>query len=172
MTDTLLINVNGTPAPQGSKQARAIYKGRGERREFTGRVAQQEMSKKVKPWRAAVKAAAEHAIGAVGMFDDWEPYTGPVHVQIEFRIRRPLSHYRTGRFSHLLREGAPDFVITTPDVDKACRSTLDALTAARVFGDDKQVASLTTTKVYCDRTDPAGATIAIRPLTRPAQQVA
>jgi hypothetical protein len=122
MTDVLVFNVNGTPAPQGSKRARAIYKGRGKAREFTGRVAQVEMSKKVKPWRQAVVDAAQHAIGAVGMFDDWVPYTGPVHVAIEFRIRRPLSHYRTGRFANLLRDNAPDFVITAPDTDKACRS--------------------------------------------------
>jgi Holliday junction resolvase RusA-like endonuclease len=165
MTDVLVFNVNGTPAPQGSKRARAIYKGRGKAREFTGRVAQVEMSKKVKPWRQAVVDAAQHAIGAVGMFDDWVPYTGPVHVAIEFRIRRPLSHYRTGRFANLLRDNAPDFVITAPDTDKACRSTLDALTQAKVYGDDRQVASLSATKVYCDRTDPAGATIIVRPVS-------
>jgi len=156
MTDVLVFNVKGTPAPQGSKK-------------HVGNGRMVEMSKKLKPWRAAVIDAATHAIGAIGLFDDWEPYTGPVHVTVEFRFTRPASHYRTGRFSHLLKDDAPDFVITTPDVDKTCRSTLDALTQARVITDDKLVARLIATKVYCDRTDPAGATIMIRPLTVPAR---
>ena len=156
MTDVLVFNVKGIPAPQGSKK-------------HVGNGRMVEMSKKLKPWRAAVIDAATHAIGAIGLFDDWEPYTGPVHVTVEFRFTRPASHYRTGRFSHLLRDDAPDFVITTPDVDKTCRSTLDALTQARVITDDKLVARLIATKVYCDRTDPAGATIMIRPLAAPAR---
>ena len=156
MTDVLVFNVKGIPAPQGSKK-------------HVGNGRMVEMSKKLKPWRAAVIDAATHAIGAIGLFDDWEPYTGPVHVTVEFRFTRPASHYRTGRFSHLLKDDAPDFVITTPDVDKTCRSTLDALTQARVITDDKLVARLIATKVYCDRTDPAGATIMIRPLTAPAR---
>ena len=171
MSDVLVFNVNGTPAPQGSKTARAIYKGRGAAREFTGRVAQQEASKKVKPWRKAVADAATDAIKAVMTFDDWQPYAGPVHVTIDVRIQRPKHHYRTGRFAHLLRDNAPDFVITTPDTDKVCRATFDALTEANVIVDDRIIAGLSASKVYCDRTDPAGALITIRPM-RPASAVA
>jgi crossover junction endodeoxyribonuclease RusA len=159
MTDVLVFTVKGLPAPQGSKK-------------HVGSGVMVEMSKKLKPWRKAVTEAATHAIGNVGLFDDWEPYTGPVHVTVEFRFPRPKAHYRTGRFAHLLRDDAPDFVITTPDVDKTCRSTLDALTQARVITDDKLVARLLASKVYCEADEPAGATIMVRPLTSPARAVA
>lgn len=168
MSDVLAFNVNGTPAPQGSKKGFATKKGG----QYTGKVSMSESSKKVKPWRAAVADAAKVAIENVMTFDDWEPYAGPVRVTIRIRIQRPKHHYRTGRYSHLLRDNAPDFVITTPDTDKVCRSTFDALTEAGVIIDDRIIAQLDASKVYCDRTDPAGAYISVSLLERPAQAVA
>lgn len=168
MTTTLAFNVNGTPAPQGSKKGFATKKGG----QYTGTVAMSESSKKVKPWRAAVADAARTAIENVITFDDWTPYAGPVRVTVRIRIQRPKSHYRTGRYSHLLKDDAPDFVITTPDTDKVCRSTFDALTEAGVIVDDRIIAELAASKVYCDRTDPAGAYISVQLLERPAQAVA
>lgn len=159
MTTTLAFNVNGDPAPQGSK--RHVGNGR-----------MIEMSKKVKPWRKAVADAAHTAIENVITFDDWQPYAGPVRVTIRIRIQRPKHHYRTGQYAHLLRDNAPDFVITTPDTDKVCRATFDALTEAGVITDDRIISELSASKVYCDRSDPAGAYISVSPLTRPAQAVA
>lgn len=114
-----------------------------------------ESSKRVRPWRSDVKAAAERAIGT-----DWTPIKGPVSLTATFFFLRPRSHYRTGRFADVLRDDAPVFATSRAcgDIDKLLRSTLDALTAAGVIVDDSQVGMVITTKTYGTT---SGATIAL-----------
>jgi Holliday junction resolvase RusA-like endonuclease len=126
----IAFTVLGTPAPQGSKT----------RFRNGGMV---ESSAKVKPWREAVKYAALDALG-----EDWQTIAGPVSVTVMFYLRRPLAHYGTGRNAGVLKPNAPAHCITTPDVDKCLRSTLDALTEAGVFRDDKQVVGGHIRKLY------------------------
>jgi len=136
------LDVIGTPAPQGSK--RHVGGGR-----------MVESSKKVKPWRNAVTAEAlNHTFGP------W-PY---VAVFATFRLKRPKSHYRTGRFADQLRPDAPLYPAKYPDVDKLCRSTLDGLKAGRAFGDDAQVVILGARKVYAERDQEPGANIRVYPV--------
>lgn len=135
----LKFHVHDTPAPQGSKRAF--------RNPHTGRISMVESSGKVGTWREAVKAAAlSHHAG--------EPLTGAVAVVIQFTLPRPKGHYRRGRNAHLLRESAPAFPASRPDLDKLARSSLDALTAAGVFSDDSQVATLVLSKHYPDAERP------------------
>lgn len=161
MSDVLVFNVNGTPGAQGSKNVNRYG-------------ATYESSKKVAPWRTDVKAAAEHATGAVAHFDTWTPHTGPVHVTVVFRFARPKAHYRTGSRATELRDDAPTFVTSRAcgDVDKLLRSTFDALTAAGVVADDSLFARSMATKVYCDAGETPGATISVRALTVTAKAVA
>lgn len=139
---SLTITVLGLPAPQGSKR-------------HVGNGIMVESSKRVRPWRSDVKAAAERAIGA-----DWAPIKGPVSLTATFSFLRPRSHYRTGRFADVLRDDAPVFATSRAcgDIDKLLRSTLDALTAAGVIVDDSQVGMVITTKTYGTT---SGATIAL-----------
>jgi Holliday junction resolvase RusA-like endonuclease len=153
--------VYGRPAPQGSKQAFAIYKGRKGARVFTGKVAQVEMSKYVKPWRESVAAAAL-------ALDILEPLEGPLVASMVFSIARPKSHYRTGRFAHLLRDSAPVRPACTPDLSKILRATEDALTGI-VWKDDALVVEYgRLVKLYSGADDPdaldaPGAVIRVRP---------
>ena len=153
--DVLVITVYGTPAPQGSKRAF--------RNQHTGRIQQVESSKRVKPWREAVKHAALDA----ARFEDW-PTPHPVAVEVTFTFARPKGHYRTGRNAHLLRENAPAFPAGKPDLDKTVRSTLDALTDAGIWTGDEQVAELVARKRYPhthpDALPSPGAVIRIREL--------
>jgi Holliday junction resolvase RusA-like endonuclease len=127
----IAITVHGTPAPQGSK--RAIVRG--------GRAHLIESSHdRVKSWRQAVVDAA--------LGEDWMQLRGPVEVDVTFRLKRPKGHYRTGRNAHLLRDGAPAYPATMPDLDKLLRATMDALTAAGVWADDAQVVTVTAAKTY------------------------
>jgi Holliday junction resolvase RusA-like endonuclease len=129
----LTIVVRGRPAPQGSKRARPVYKGG----QFTGVVAQQEMSPHVKSWREDVKTAAEDAIEA----SSHVRIEGPVRVRMVFTIEKPKSRPKT-------RRTYPD---TMPDLSKLCRSTEDALTAAGVWRDDARVVEYTRlAKVYAN----------------------
>lgn len=139
----LTFEVHDMPAPQGSKR-------------HVGRGVMIESSKRVKPWREAVKHAA---LDATNGYDVAATLTGPVAVTIVFRLPRPKGHYRTGRNAHLLRDTAPLYPATKPDLDKLLRSTLDALTASGVIRDDSQVVWINSMKRY----GAPGATIRVRP---------
>ena len=131
----MIIHVAGLPAPQGSKR-------------HVGNGVMIESSKALMPWREAVKWAALTALAVEGC--ETPPITGPVRVVAIFKFPRPKSHYRTGRNAHLLRDDAPEYKSSAPDVDKLSRSTFDALADAGVFRNDAQIARLDATKVYSD----------------------
>jgi len=156
MTATLTINVVGTPAPQGSKRAFVV----------NGRAVMAENSKKVKPWRQDVKAAALEALAALGNRHPY-PLTGPVEVTVTFYMPRPGYHFRTGQRAHELKPGAPTFVDKRPDISKLVRSTEDALTEAGVYRDDAQIAVLTAAMEYANGA--VGARITIAALNDPSR---
>lgn len=137
-TCALSFSVQGTPAPQGSK--RHVGGGR-----------MVESSAKVKPWREAVKWAA---LEAMRMTDTTHPITGPVKVNVEFYLKRPDSHYGTGKNRGQLKPSAPALPTVYPDIEKCLRSTYDALTEAGVYVDDKQVTDGEQIKRYADKVSP------------------
>ncbi len=104
---SLEIIVYGEPAPQGSK--RAFVRGR--------RAVLVESSNKVKPWRAAVVAAARGC----------KCIHGPVVVDICFSLPRPKA--AKDRTEHAVK----------PDLDKLARAVGDALTDAHVIDDDSRI---------------------------------
>ena len=133
------ITVNGTPAPQGNHRVNAhghIY----------------EANKAVGPWREAIRAETQRACEV--------PMAGPVEVTVVFRLRRPKSHYRTGRNAHLLRAGAPRYPDGKPDEDKLKRAVNDGLTAGGAFWDDAQIVHSDVWKVWADDAQP-GADIVV-----------
>jgi hypothetical protein len=73
---SLTICVYGAPAPQGSKR-------------HLGKGVMVESSKKVKPWREAVKHAALEVRGRMPAM------TGPVHVTVCFTVAKPASAPKT-----------------------------------------------------------------------------
>jgi crossover junction endodeoxyribonuclease RusA len=137
----ITLQVHGEPAPQGSKSVSrhgGVY----------------EKSRKVKPWRDAIRAAALQQ-GA-------RPIAGPVEVAITFWLPRPKGHYRTGRNSDRLRPAAPVRPATRPDLDKLTRSTLDGLASGCAYGDDGQVVELWVSKWYAGDLHAPGAEIIIK----------
>jgi Holliday junction resolvase RusA-like endonuclease len=120
----ITITVYGTPAPQGSKRA---FAGKN------GRVHVIESSHdRVKSWRQAV-------IDAAGEVRPDSPLTGALEVAIVFYLKRPKSHFRTGKNADLLRDGAPPYPDKAPDLSKLARSTEDALSDIGIWADDAQV---------------------------------
>jgi crossover junction endodeoxyribonuclease RusA len=138
--------VDGVPAPQGSK--RPVRAGG----KTSGRVVLVESSKKVGPWRDAVKAAAMLARNGGG------PLTNPVTLEVEFDLPRPAAHYRRGAHSDQLRPDAPTWPAGYPDLDKLVRSTADALKMGGLLADDAQVVEIMASKAYGMR---PGATIRV-----------
>lgn len=121
----------GVPQPQGS--ARAVVRG--------GRAVVTSANAKLRPWRAAVTAAAAEAHG------DAPPFDGPVRVTARFCFPRPAGHF--GRRG--LLPSAPEWPAVRPDLDKLTRALMDSLTDAGVIRDDAQVVDLIVAKVYGDR---------------------
>lgn len=74
------------------------------------------------------------------------PLDGSVRVKCLFTFARPKRHRRANGD---LRDDAPWWHGTRPDVDKLCRAILDAITGI-VIGDDGQVCELVAGKVYGD----------------------
>lgn len=129
----LTITVLGLPAPQGSK--RRVGNG----------VMIESNQDHLNTWREDVKLAA---VRAMKEHRGWERDYLAVRAHIVFTLPRPKSHFRTGKFAHLLREDAPVLHHSKPDLDKLLRSTADALTTAGVYRDDSRLAQLFAVKVY------------------------
>lgn len=122
--------VEGIPAPQGSK--RHVGGGR-----------MIESSKKLKPWRDAVRrVAADHAPD--------EPYDVALRVTVDFYLPRP----KRSRFGN--------YPAGVPDIDKLLRSTFDGITAGRLWVDDSRAVRVITQKHWTD--DKPGASITVEPL--------
>lgn len=110
--------VYGNPAPQGSKRYVGTTK--------TGRGIMIESSKKVRPWRMDVKAAAEqlreqHACQM--------PLDGPLIVSMVFTLPKPASAPKKRR----------TWADKKPDLSKLARSTEDAISDAGVWRDDARI---------------------------------
>lgn len=122
--------VPGIAAPQGSK--RHVGGGR-----------MIESSKKLKPWREAVrKAAAEHAPDT--------PFDEAVRATVHFYLPRP----KRSRFGK--------HPAGVPDIDKLLRSTFDGITAGKLWVDDSRAVRVIAEKHWTD--DKPGASITVEPL--------
>lgn len=111
----MVIIVYGIPGPQGSKKFVGLAK--------SGRGIMVESSKKVKPWREAVHAAA------LAVRDGATPLDGPLWVRMVFTMPKPASAPKRTR----------TWPCKKPDVSKLARSTEDALTSAGIWVDDARV---------------------------------
>lgn len=132
MRQTLEFTVFGQPAPQGSKN---LYRGR-----------LVEASKKVGPWRIAVKDAVFRAWIAES---DERPFVEPVEIRSVFYLPRPKTVKR-------------EYPSVPPDLDKLERGLFDALTQAGVWTDDALVVRSQASKLYADRPEDAGVRVFIR----------
>ena len=117
--------VDGVAKPAGSKRGFFIQKLK--------RVVIVDANPNSKDWKTDVKYTAKQAYAG-------EIVTCPLAVKFTFFIVRPNSHYRTGKNKHLLRDAAPKFPASKPDVLKLARGVEDAITGI-VWKDDAQIVS-------------------------------
>lgn len=136
--------VPGVPVPKGSAKAFYIKK-------INRTVVTQTNAAKQKPWASliAVKAEEAHVILSV---------SGAVRLNMTFLLPRPRSHYRSGANAALLKDSAPKFPVSKPDVDKLVRCVADALTEV-AYRDDSQVTAIYAEKVYAVASEGAGVQI-------------
>lgn len=121
--------VPGTPIAQGSKR-------------HVGNGVLIESAKGLKDWRRAITDAAY-----TYRFQQ-EQWTGPVSVYVTFYVARPKSHHVANDPARPVKDSAPMWPTSKPDIDKLTRAVLDAVTDAGVWRDDSQVISVEAIKGY------------------------
>jgi crossover junction endodeoxyribonuclease RusA len=122
--------VSGVPVAKGS--GRAFYNPKIKRAFVV-----QDNAARQKPFASMISYTAQE--------QGITPIDGPVFVGMLFQFPRPKSHYR-GK-AKTIRDDAPVYHVSTPDVDKCARLVLDALTGI-AWHDDKQAQIIEARKVY------------------------
>jgi len=140
--------IPGVPAPGGSKTAIPMRDKMGGliiKRTKTGRpmpiLRIIDAAKGNQKWKKIVAAHARRN------WNEQPIYDVPLVVSLCFVLTHPKSHYRTGKFAHLLKDDAPLQPVFKPDRTKLARSTEDALTGI-LWGDDAQIVGGVVQKMY------------------------
>lgn len=131
-----------------------------------------EGSPKPQPRVKAVRRGAHVGVYTPSSADEWRDTVkrglnrhagknidGAFAVKLSFFLPRPRSHFRSGKFSHLLKESAPEYHTKAPDCDNLAKLVLDVMTKIAYFKDDSQVALLYVTKAYASDLDDEGVKI-------------
>lgn len=152
--------VPGHPAPGGSKTFFPVWTNNGKTLAIVMRNGRpwpvirvvDDAGKGNKEWKKIVSSYAMLFMKGAS------PFTDPVKCEMIFYLRRPQSHYRTGKFAHMLRDDAPEFHTTKPDALKFARSTEDAMTDI-VWNDDSGNVRICSEKKYMKPEDREGCAI-------------
>ncbi len=142
---TIQVQIRGKPATQGSKTAIPLRRRGGDYvLDRNGRLVIRYVDdcKDLPAWRRKIQAELRMV---------WREPPSPRHVPVALRIMfwrpRPKNHFRTGQFSHLLRDGAPGFPTSVPDTLKLARAVEDALKGV-VIEDDSSVIDIQASKRF------------------------
>ena len=68
-------------------------------------------------------------------------YFDALSISMVFYMPRPKKHYRTGKFSHILKDDSPSWHINKPDRDNLEKAVLDCMTKGGLLKDDSIVCS-------------------------------
>ena len=76
-----------------------------------------------------------------------EKMSKPIKCILNFYCKRPKTHYKTGKFAHILKDTSPKYNINNKDLDNMVKFVLDALNE-KLYNDDSQIIEITCTKSY------------------------
>ncbi len=87
----------------------------------------------------------------INMIDDMplEKMTKPIKCNLNFYCKRPKSHYKTGKNSHILKDTSPKYNTNNKDLDNMVKFILDALND-KLYLDDCQIVEITCKKMYSE----------------------
>jgi len=113
-------------------------------------------------WKHQVRAAA---VGALEGHRIYPPGVA-VDIHLAFLFQRPKSHFRSGRFSGMLKANAPKHHTSKPDRDNVEKAVIDALgdfagLPPLVWCDDCQIVAGPITKRWALLDEPPGVAVAI-----------
>lgn len=134
MSAVIEIVVPGRPQPGGSKTAMPVRRGKVYLHDSNGRPIVNTIDandKKVRPWKKAIADVAQYTYHG-------PPLEGPLIFEMTFFVHRSKSHFGTGQNARLLKDSAPLFPMSKPDLTKLVRPVEDALTGI-LWVDDAQI---------------------------------
>ena len=77
------------------------------------------------------------------------PLAGDIMIKLVFTMPRPKSHYRTGKYKHLLKDNIPEYHTYIPDLDNMVKMICDVIQGkGRMICDDSQICMLQAEKVW------------------------
>ncbi len=78
-----------------------------------------------------------------------KPLSGDIYLKVIFYMPRPKNHYRTGKFSHILKDNMPEKHSIVPDLDNLVKMLADVIQGKdRMIVDDSQICMLQAEKIY------------------------
>ena len=87
----------------------------------------------------------------IAKFKPKRPFADAIMLKLIFTMPRPKSHYRTGKFKHILKDGYENIInhTFTPDLDNLVKLICDTVQGKdRMIVDDSQICMLQAEKVY------------------------
>ena len=77
------------------------------------------------------------------------PLAGDISITLTFFMERPKSHFRTGKYKHLLKDNIPEYHSFKPDIDNLCKYVFDTIQGKHgMICDDSQICVLFAEKKY------------------------
>ena len=76
--------------------------------------------------------------------------TKPIKCKLDFYCKRPKNHYRSGKYSDLLKDNAPKYNTNNKDLDNMVKFVLDALND-KLYVDDCQIIEIKCRKLYAKK---------------------
>ena len=85
----------------------------------------------------------------IAKFKPKRPLAGDIMIKLVFTMPRPKSHYRTGKYKHLLKDNIPEYHTYIPDLDNMVKMICDVIQGkGRMICDDSQICMLQAEKVW------------------------
>lgn len=79
------------------------------------------------------------------------PLKGCIYLKVDFYMPHIKSHYRTGKYAHLLKDNIPKLHSCKPDLDNLLKMIADIVQGRdRIIYDDSQICWISATKIYGD----------------------
>ena len=86
----------------------------------------------------------------IAQFKPKQPFAGSIYLKVMFYMPRPKSHYRTGKYSHLLKDNVVDLHTFKPDLSNLIKLYEDIL-QPDFYVDDSQISNLQAVKLYGEK---------------------
>ena len=83
----------------------------------------------------------------IAKFKPKQPFVGNIYLTLRLSMPRPKSHYRTGKYKHLLKDSSPELHSVKPDLSNMVKLYEDIL-QPDFYVDDSQICVLNCYKDY------------------------